>query len=631
MKSKMTARIVFIFASIVLALYLLYPTIKLSMMSEEEKDQMQTENKEAFIELQSKAVSLGLDLLGGMHVVLEVDVRELMDKLARNKNPEFIKALEETKKIVDETDEDFVTIFLEQLAQREMTVQRYYGTAERRTEEDVVAFLRDQTSEAVDRSLEILRNRIDQFGVTEPTIQKQGGRRIIIELAGVEDRDRVNSIIGKTAKLEFKLLKDEDISTKVAEKINDFITARVKPSDTTNAAEGDVEADTSSSTALEEMFGVDETEVAATDTSDTTAVKSADSIFEEGLFFQSPYDGNTILVGIDKEDKFKDVIDLPAMKKIIAESAGSAEYLWGSKKQFDEQFLSVYLVNKKEELSGESIIEAIPQPASMDDPANIGKFEVSLTFDDNGAKIFSRVIGANVGKRLAIILDERIYLAPTLQTKISNGRARITGIDSFNEARDLAIVLKAGALPAPVHIIEERTVGPSLGFDSIVSGSYSAAVGLLLVMIFMVIYYKLSGLVADLALVTNIVFIMAIMASLGATLTLPGIAGIILTIGMAVDANVLIFERVREELSKGKTIRASLDLGYGKAFITILDANVTTFIAGLVLYTYGSGPIKGFAVTLMIGIVASMFTAIVISRVIFNSVLNKRTVNKLSI
>ena len=205
---------------------------------------------------------------------------------------------------------DFVTIFLEQLGQRGMQAQRYYGTAERRTEEDVTSFLREQTEEAVDRSLEILRNRIDQFGVTEPTIQKQGGRRIIIELAGVEDRDRVNSIIGKTAKLEFKLLKDDNISTEVAEKINNFITAKIKPTDSTAVDGTEADADTSTSTALEEMFGVDEIETAGTDTSGTSVAKVENSIFEEGLFFQSPYDGNTILVGVDKEDKFKDLIEL---------------------------------------------------------------------------------------------------------------------------------------------------------------------------------------------------------------------------------------------------------------------------------------------------------------------------------
>jgi len=259
------------------------------------------------------------------------------------------------------------------------------------------------------------------------------------------------------------------------------------------------------------------------------------------------------------------------------------------------------------------------------------KYEVSITLDDDGTKTFARVTGANIDKRLAIVLDDKVYLAPTLNSKISNGRARITGMDSFNDAKDLSVILKAGALPAPVEIIEERTVGASLGADSIKSGGYSALIGLLIVMAFMIIYYKLSGVVANIALILNILFIMAVMASLGATLTLPGIAGIILTIGMAVDANVLIFERIREELRKGKTIRNALDQGYGKALVTILDANVTTFIAGLVLYTFGSGPIKGFAVTLMIGIGASMFTAIIVTRVIFNSILEKSSIKQLSI
>ena len=276
-------------------------------------------------------------------------------------------------------------------------------------------------------------------------------------------------------------------------------------------------------------------------------------------------------------------------------------------------------------------MDAFPQPGSQSDPTSIGKYEVSLTFSDDGARIFSRVTGANIGKRLAIILDNKVFLAPSLRVKISDGHARITGLDKMSEAKDLAIVLKAGALPAPVTILGEQTVGPSLGVDSIRAGSYSALVGLILVIIFMAFYYKLSGFVANLALVLNIVFIMAIMAYFHATLTLPGIAGIILTMGMAVDANVLIYERIREELRRGKTVRASIEVGYGKAFITILDANVTTFIAGLVLYTYGSGPVQGFALTLMIGIVASMFTAIIVSRVIFDYSLSKFSINRLSI
>jgi SecD/SecF fusion protein len=618
-------RIVFIFIAIVTAIYLLYPTVNLSMMTEDEKAQLKENDPDKLIEMKTKAISLGLDLQGGMHVVLEVDVHELMNKLAKNKNKEFVEALDATAKRIDETDEDFVTVFEENLAEKNMLLERYYGNADRRTRDDVVAYLHAQTGEAVDRSLEILRNRIDEFGVTEPTIQKTGGRRIILELAGVNDPNRVRSIVGKTALLEFKLLKDAVTTDQVAVKINEFITSRISPKDSSVAEKA--ESDTSSSTSLEDLFGVKE----KSDSTADSASVAKNTLFEEGLFFQSPNDKNTILVPVENENKFKKIIELPEVKKIIAEAAGSAEFVWGSKKELNDQYLQVYLVNKKLELSGETIIDTAPRSGSPNDPANIGKFEVSLTFSDAGTKTFSRLTGANKGKRLAIILDNKVYLAPTLQAKITDGRARITGMDTFDDAKDLSIVLKAGALPAPVTIIEERTVGPSLGTDSIKSGGLSALVGILLVMTFMLIYYRLSGVVANIALMLNIVFIMAVMASFGATLTLPGIAGIILTIGMAVDANVLVFERIREEIRKGKTIRAALDQGYGKALITILDANVTTFIAGLVLYTFGSGPIRGFAVTLMIGIVASLFTAIIVTRVIFNAYLDNSNAKQLSI
>ncbi|RMH62856.1 MAG: protein translocase subunit SecD [Calditrichaeota bacterium] len=626
MKTNTTARLTFILAVLALALYLLYPTIRLSMMTDAEKTELQKNDPDAFNTLKSKAISLGLDLQGGMHVVLEVDIRELLDKLAKNKNPVFVKSLEETAAALKGKDDDFITVFNEKLKEKGMNIARYYSASDRRTEDKVLSYLHTQTEEAVDRSLEILRNRVDQFGVSEPTIQKQGSSRIIVELAGVTNPQRVRKLIGKTALLEFKLLKDPTITTNVATKINNFIQSKITPSDSSATASG--ESKDSTSTALEELFGVKEK---ADSASSVAAGDSSANLFEANLFFQSPYDRSTLLVPADKENKFKRIISLPEIQKIIAEEAGSAEFLWGSKKIQNGEYLQVFLVNKKQELSGEYIVDARPQNGSPSDPSSAGKFEVSLTFSDEGAKVFARVTGANLQKRLAIILDNRVVLAPTLQAKITSGRARITGMDTFESAKDLSIVLKAGALPAPVRIIEERTVGPSLGHDSIVAGSYSAIMGLILVMVFMALYYKFSGVIADFALFLNIFFIMAVMASLGATLTLPGIAGIILTIGMAVDANVLIFERVREELRKGKTIRASLDQGYGKAFITILDANVTTFIAGMVLYTYGTGPIKGFAVTLMIGIVASMFTAIFVSRVIFNLILENTKVTKLSI
>ncbi len=628
MKSKITTKIILILVVFITAIYLLYPTYKFSSMTDVQKEKMRLDDPQGFMALKSKTINLGLDLQGGMHVILEVDIKELLDKLAKYKNDEFKNALNETEEQVAQTDEDFINVFREKLIEKNVKIERFYANSDRRTESDVVSFLQEQTTEAVTRSLEILRNRVDEFGVSEPIIQKQGDRRIIVELAGITDPNRVRKLIGETALLEFKLLKDNIVSGQVAETINKFITSKISPTDTSVTENG--EKKDTSVTALEDMFGVSDS-----DSSKTTAAlskeDSASGLYEEGLFFLDPRDKQTLLVPVDKKEKFKLILQLPEVQKIISDDAGNSEFYWGAKPVFDDKYYQVYLVAKTVELTGETIVDAYPQPGSQSDPTSIGKYEVSLTLSDDGARIFSRVTGANIGKRLAIILDNKVFLAPSLRVKISDGRARITGLDAMAEAKDLAIVLKAGALPAPVAILGEQTVGPSLGADSIKAGGYSALIGLILVVIFMTLYYKLSGLVADFALITNIVFIMAVMAYFHATLTLPGIAGIILTMGMAVDANVLIYERIREELRRGKTVRSAIDVGYSKAFITILDANVTTFIAGLVLYTYGSGPVQGFALTLMIGIVASMFTAIVVSRVIFDYALSKFSINRLSI
>ncbi|MBD3225592.1 MAG: protein translocase subunit SecD [Caldithrix sp.] len=633
MKSSTTTKFVIIAILILLALYQLYPTYEISAMSEDEKQQMELQDQKAFFDLKSESINLGLDLQGGMHVVLEVDVKELLNELAKNKTEAFNQTLEQTEIEVSETDADFISTFNNNLKEKGLNIARFFSSVDRRTEDDVLEYLREQTEDAVTRSLEIMRNRVDEFGVSEPIIQKQGDRRIIVELAGVSNPGRVRNLIGRTALLEFQLLKDNMVSQTVAEKINNYIQGKLEDTPDTTAAETKEETDTTT-TALEEMFGLEAEDTATTALQDTTGFAEMDSterLIEENMFLLDPNDKQTLLVPVDKEAKFKRLIELAPIRKIIQEEAGNAEFLWGSKPVYNDEYYKVYLVNKNVELTGATIADAYPQTGSKNDPNAIGKFEVGLNLNDEGARTFSRVSGANIGKRLAIVLDNKVFLAPTLQNKITGGRARITGLESMNEARDLAIVLKAGALPAPVEIIEERTVGPSLGRDSINAGSLSATIGLVIVMIFMVLYYRMSGLVADLALVLNIIFIMAVMAYFHATLTLPGIAGIILTIGMAVDANVLIFERIREELDRGKTIRSALEIGYGKAFITILDANVTTFIAGLVLYSFGSGPIQGFALTLMIGIAASMFTAIVVTRTIFDFTLEKRAVKKLSI
>ncbi len=626
MRASVKVKMILILIMIALSVYLLYPTLELAEMDSAEKETLELRDPQELITLKSRSVNLGLDLQGGMHVVLEVDIKELLDQVAKNKNEVFNSALEKTAVEVEQTDEDFLTVFERNLTAGGVRLVRYYGSRERSSEDDVMSYLRDQISETVSRALEILRNRVDEFGVAEPIIQQQGQSRIIIELAGITDPSRVRQLIGKTAKLEFRLLKDPEIYLSVADKINQFIQSKIAPIDTTVAEEKSKE-EADSTLSLDELFGQGQPDTAAVD----SAMRDKDTLFEQNLFFLDPNRQQTILVPANKEAKFRQITELPEVQKIISDEAGDAEFIWGAKPEYGGQYYEVYLVFKRAELTGETITEADPRPGSQMDPSSIGKFEVSLTLNDEGARIFSRVTGANIKKRLAIILDRRVFLAPEIQVKIRDGRSRITGLNTMEEAQDLSIVLRAGALPAPVKIIEERTVGPSLGMDSILKGSQSAIYGLVIVAMFMMIYYRIAGILADLALVLNIIFIMAVMAYFNATLTLPGIAGIILTIGMAVDANVLIFERMREELKRGKTIRASIEQGYGNAFSAILDANVTTFIAGIVLYTFGTGPIRGFALTLMIGIVASMFTAIVVTRVVFDYAISNWSIKELKI
>lgn len=630
MHRNITVKSVIILFFLILFLYLLYPTIKFNyLLSSSDKERLKIEDPKAYEKLLDRSIKLGLDLQGGMHVVMEVDVEELVKALAKNKDTRFEEAWKEAKEITDKTDADFITVFAQKLEEKGADLARYFGTKSRKNKDEIISYLRKQSEEAINRSLEIIRNRVDEFGVSEPTIQKQGNNRIIVELAGITDPSRVRKLLGKTALLEFRLLKDEQITQNVAAKINEYIKGKLGKESAAEDTSKTTEPQDTSVVTPEELFG--ESEEAAPDTvKKDSATLARERLFKENLFFIHPGDPQRLLVPEENVERLKLILEDPEIQKIIQNEAGDAEFLWG-KKDPSGEYYSVYLVDKKPVLTGETITDAYPQPGSGYDPGSFGKFEVSLTFNDEGARIFSRVTGANIGKRLAIVLDRKVHSAPTIQAKIRDGRARITGLETMEEAKDLAVVLKAGALPAPVKLLEERTVGPSLGHDSISKGTKSALIGLLLVAIFMIIYYKFSGFIADLALILNIIIILGVMSYFHATLTLPGIAGIILTIGMAVDANVLIFERIREELEKGKTVWSSIETGYGRAFITILDANVTTLIAGVVLYNFGSGPIKGFALTLMIGIVASMFTAVFVTRTIFEYLLEKKVLKKMSI
>jgi preprotein translocase subunit SecD len=492
-----------------------------------------------------KKINLGLDLQGGMHLMLEVDAdkaventiervgHEMRDLLKKERIRTLgIERVQTVKLAVKLAEGDDVQRF-DELLDKEF---RDLRIASRTVKDGIVTIVLDIPDKeadhirklAVDQALETIRNRIDQFGVSEPDIRIQGERRILIQLPGIKDTQRAKELIGKTALLEFKLLDEEH--------------------DVNAALNGNVPA-------------------------------SSEILYET------------------KEDPAtRRVQKIPFLVKKRTSLTGA--YLTDARVQIDSQYNEPY---------------------------------VSITFDKKGARLFERITAENVKKRLAIVLDNNVYSAPVIQDKISGGEARITGNFTTEEARDLAIVLRAGALPAPVQILEERTVGPSLGTDSIKMGLLSMCVGGILVVLFMMIYYKGSGIVADFALILNILLIAGGLAGFGATLTLPGIAGIILTIGMAVDANVLIFERIREEMNLGKTPRAALDAGYERATLTIMDANVTTLIAALVLFQFGTGPVKGFAVTLSLGVVASLFTALVLTRAIFDYFLVNRKVRTISI
>lgn len=632
MSRKILTKIVIVIAIILLFAWFLYPTITFNfLMDKEKKDLLKIDDPQKYDRLLSKSIKLGLDLQGGMNLVMEVDVKALLNALAKNKDERFEKALQNAAERSLRSDATFISLFVQELQDMGVDLARYYGTRSLRTQDEIVAYLRDQRDEAVGRSLQVLRNRVDEFGVAEPTIQKQGDRRIIVELAGITDPDRVRGIVGKTALLEFRLLKDPQVVDNIGNRINNYLKGLATP-DTAEIAQSEEEKPVKDTSIVraEEIFGeLDVDEGAAKDTAvvDSEAL-ARDLLFKENLFLSNPNNSNVLLVPAENEARLRYALQDSGIHRILEEEVGNAELLIG-KSEEGFPYIPVYLANKESELTGETIEDAQQQLGTS--VTSIGGYEVSLNFNDEGARVFSRVTGANLQKPLAIVLDNKVQSAPIIQSKIRDGRAVITGLSTMDEAKDLSIVLRAGSLPAPLRIMEERTVGPSLGRDSIEKGTYSAIVGLILVGVFMMLYYKFSGLIADIALLMNLVIVLGTMSAFHATLTLPGIAGLILTIGMAVDANVLIFERIREEIDKGKGVWASIETGYSRAFITILDANVTTLIAAAVLFNFGTGPIKGFATVLGIGIIASMFTAIFVTRTIYESLLSKKIIKQISI
>lgn len=498
-----------------------------------------------------KGIVLGLDLQGGTHLVFEVDAKRAVEVMT-DRLSQSLKSLLEKKNIKAEVmakgnsvqitpdGADIETVIKESYP--DLEISRSSGSLFVKYSAREIERLLDNSTE---QALETIRNRIDQFGVTEPTIQRQGRDAIVVQLPGVKDPKRAIELIGKTAQLEFKLLDEES-------QLWNELPAFIKPTE-------------------EESF-----------------LKSIAPKLPEG-----------------DEILFQRIVD----------------------QQTGEVLKRPYILKKEVLLTGSLLTDARVQIDSR-----FNEPYVSLSFNTLGAKLFEDVTAKNVKKRLAIVLDGNVYSAPVIQERISGGNAQITGNFTMEEAKDLAIVLRAGALPAPLKLLENVTVGPSLGRDSIEAGKTTGIVAFLMVAIFMVFYYRISGLIADFALVLNLILLVGAMAMLNATLTMPGIAGIILAIGMAVDSNVLMFERIREELRTGKTPRASIDSGYKKAFWTIFDSHVTTLITAAVLFQFGTGPIKGFAVTLSLGVAINLFTALIGTKTIFDLIIaKKKDLRRLSI
>lgn len=637
MFQKNTPRLIILGVVLLWAVYALTPTIKLQSLSPEEKASLRESGE--LEGLENRAIRRGLDLQGGMHIVLEVDIPTLVDNLASNKNRAFNNALEAAREKSLDREVDYIGLFLDEARARDLQLKRYYpdfGSDNL----DIATRLEDEATDAINRALEILQNRIDQFGVSEPIIQKQGNRRIIVELAGIQDPERARALLESTALLEFVLLKNPEITQdmlvridKVVKGSEEFVAlidgkVATDEGDTTDPTVQQERVVDSKEVSLTELFG----EIAVDDTAqeDTSSV-----LVDEQLFQERPFSSLLLRLqndlGVQAQNVFavKKILEMDEVKTILM--TGDSRIAWSTKKETwttpdgeRESFYRLYHLEARAGVTGGVIEEA------NEDLYN-GQPIVHLNMNSEGAKTWSRLTGANIGRRVAIVLDKNVHMAPVIRTKITDGRTQVEGFANIAEAKDIAIVLRAGALPAPVDIIEERTVGPSLGQDSIAMGTRSILIGLSLVLVFMVIYYRLSGIIAAFALLWNLMLVLAILAMLKATLTLPGIAGLILTVGMSVDANVIIFERIREELLKGKTVKAAIDSGYTRALTTIIDANVTTIIAALVLMQFGTGPVKGFAIVLFWGILISMFTAIFATRTIFNMITARKGLQTLSI
>lgn len=703
MKKNSIGNLLIVIIPLVLSVVLLYPTYQAVQLEKVEAEYIQRAVKnpadsmkimddfhrlygEKLDDAKKNRLKLGLDLRGGMYVTLEADVLKLVEESANEESKDeiFAQVIEATRKETALSDANTIDVFLKNFDNIARPKKKYlydyfdFNTSDdfAKAEQQIQDKLRENETEAVDQAIQVIRQRVDKFGISEPTIQKQGSRRVVLELPGVTDEQKMLDLVKTTARLEFKSVHNDKQLAKAFYNIDKFLasggqtivdnaeetkidTTSIKQDNDELAAAGNAKSD--SSKAKGKKAKEAKTEVAKSDTAkketkkeaaaDTTdpyanmskeeAAKKYAQDHPFTILFVAQYaqDNKSQSVMIDfsrdmfpegvynfmaSEENMKKILvflQRAEIKNLLPEGTNiyfnAKPMIFKDDKGKDVKFYNFFACKDfQPKLTGEVITDAV---ATYDQTNN--QPIVNMSMNSDGAERWAKITGANIGKRIAVILDDQVYTAPNVLTKITGGSSQITGMENAEEARLLKIVLKSGALKAPVQAAEVRVVGPSLGEDSINSGVMSSIYSFSVIVLFMLIYYGMGGLVANISLAINFLLVLGFMAAFDGTLTLPGIAGLILSIGMAVDANILIYERIREELGKGRNLVAAVDEGFSKALTAIIDSNLTTFITGLILYYLGSGPIQGFAMTLMMGIIATLFTATVVSKAIIKLML----------
>ncbi len=611
-----------------------------AMTSEERSEKFKEEGfAEEYKEARKNSLSLGLDLKGGMFVTMEVGVDDVIRGMADNTtDPTFNTAMANALKKKQTSQESFVDLFVASIREIDPKAKlaswftsKETGISFNSTDEEIIALLKKESDAAIDRTFQIIRTRIDQFGVTSPTIQLQAGTgRILLELPGVKDATRVRNLLKGTAQLEFWETIAIGDAAPFIEKINEKVKSMKglggATTDTTTIASAEGDTSSTGNAAIDKALGGKDSATAAADTAGMSDEEKAKKFMEENPLYKvlkldQNIKANAPIFGFAIPEDTSTVnayLNDPAVRAILPDNY---KFLWTAKPENGSQYLALILIKNTSDgvapLGGESIERA---RADFDENRNPS---VSMSMNSEGARIWKQMTEANINKSIAIVLDNMVHSYPVVNNVIATGQSQITGNFTIEESEDLANLLKAGKLPAPARIEGEEIVGPTLGADNVNQGLMSFLLGFLAVVVFMLFYYRSSGLIANIALLLNLFFLLGVSAAFNVVLTLPGMAAIVLTMGMAVDANVLIFERIREEIEAGKSYKAAINAGFKNAFSSIMDSNITTFLTGVVLFAFGIGPIKGFAVALMIGIATSLVAALFVSRLIIEFMMDR--------